>query len=436
MKDLKNMILSIFFKVFSVACIMCFSQSCLLSDYFTFNSNDKIELLTSDDPPEIINMVKKAQQIANIQWTPLDTIPNRVGTYPAGVTITGIPYSSVKELDKFVGIDVSFHTFMTAVHNPKSVLYTERINAHPYNGDNCGAYYGTVCSMAVNYALGIDLPYLSFMYADADDFEIVEPNNVNYIREGDVLWSTGHVVLVLDIKKDASEQIVRISILESGGNTSIKHFSLQDFCNRWDTDKWVGYRYKELHLNKSYEPNPFVLVEDEKPSTFMYNDALCVSRGDRACYKEGERVVINILSDKYKELELYKDNILFQKVTVSSYNDVVFDDLEHGIYKARLFSLGKTSDYTSFEVVETDVFTESMGDSCIVRFNSANGMPKYVKLCTISGGHRFLHELSKHEVDAGEVVVRGLAYDEYVKVYFQGKFGGVTNKPISAKEVI
>lgn len=83
-----------------------------------------IEVGKSYDTIDINAVRKRAQQITNIRWEAKSDVPRKTGHFAAGGTYTGIPYSSVKEMDKFVGFDVSFHTFMTAVNNPRSVLYT------------------------------------------------------------------------------------------------------------------------------------------------------------------------------------------------------------------------------------------------------------------------------------------------------------------------
>ena len=106
------------------------------------------------------NAMRKAKQLSNIQWTPLADIPANDGyVFANGTTYTGMPYSSVKECMKFVGKDVSFRTFMTAVHNPYSLLYTENVSAEnsqsgygfEYHGENCASYYGDVCSSLDGY---------------------------------------------------------------------------------------------------------------------------------------------------------------------------------------------------------------------------------------------------------------------------------------------
>ena len=411
-------------------------NGCIADDFtLDFTKEHYSDLIDPTDPPEIICMVKRAQQIANIEWTPLDTIPNRVGVYPARVSIKGIPYSSVKELDKFVGQDVSFHTFMTAINNPYSVMYTERVNSLPYHGTNCGAYYGTVCNMAVNYALGIEIPYPTFIYGEIDCFQSVEPNNIQNLKEGDVLWSPGHVVLVLDIKYDQCKEISKVSILESSSETSIKTYSITSFLDRWQQVGWIAYRYKYLKNNIKYESIPFVSVEGERPIQYSYNNEICMSRGDRACYREDDDIIVNVLSAEYTTLKVYKDNKLYCTYELNGNNSVELCDLKYGMYKVRLVSNTNKSRFTSFEVLDTDVSIKREGDSCAVYFNSKNAVAECVKICTISGGQRELYVINENERSKGKLQIRLPIGDEFVKVYFRGQFGRVTNAPISSTEL-
>ena len=94
------------------------------------------------------NAIDKARLMAEIRWKALAPVPSTIMTsyrwdYPQGGTYH-IPYSSVKELDMFVGRNVSFYTFLSAAANERSVLYTEDVSLAPYHGYNCGAFYGTV----------------------------------------------------------------------------------------------------------------------------------------------------------------------------------------------------------------------------------------------------------------------------------------------------
>jgi len=85
--------------------------------------------------------IRKAYQMTDVAFTPMDSIrANPSKKYQPGKEYKGLLYSSVKEIDTYVGTDVSLHTFMTALHNPRSVLYTENVSRKPYHGINCGAY--------------------------------------------------------------------------------------------------------------------------------------------------------------------------------------------------------------------------------------------------------------------------------------------------------
>lgn len=408
----------------------CHSE--LLPEYTLIHKEEYIDsAVVSKDHPAIATMIKRANQISKIRWTPIDTIPNRNGVYDAGKTYLGIPYSSVKELDKFVGQEVSFHTFMTAVNNPYSVLYTERVNKPPYNGVNCGAYYGTVCSMAVNYALGIELPYESKMYDSLPTFRKVKEQNPETLFEGDVLWSPGHVVLVLDIQRDSINNIKEISILESAGNTtSIKDYSLADFQNRWDRVGWVSYRYLELAKNTFYQSIPFIQLEGDDYVEFQYNNDICISRGDKACYREGEDVEINILNDGYSELQLYRDDILYSSDIVKG-NTTVYHKLPYGLYKARLVYNDKSSQFTYFEVVNVKVSIEND----IVNFYSENSIAEYLVICTKNGARNTIVPLSEEMILSNQIKIRSLADNEYVKVFFKGEYGRVSNTPIGFSSI-
>ena len=148
---------------------------------------------------DINSVQKRAQQIARIKWKPLGAIPNNNGSYAAGQMVTGMPYSSVKELDKFIGYDVSFHTFMTAVNNPRSVLYTENVGKAPYHGINCASYYGTVCNVTVCYALGIDFPWDTNQIDKCGYFKRTTNQDPQSIRIADVIWQSGHELMIYDM---------------------------------------------------------------------------------------------------------------------------------------------------------------------------------------------------------------------------------------------
>ena len=382
-----------------------------------------------ENHPALECMRKKAHQIADIEWTPLKDIPGLTKPIPAGIMRTGIPYSSVKEKDKFVGQEVSFHTFMTALHNPRSVLYTEDVKEPPYYGVNCGPYYGTVCSGAVNYALGIDRPYESSMYENVPYIAKVKNQSAEGICSGDILWSPGHVVLVIDVKKDESGKPQSFTILESFGRTSIKELSLASFMKRWETVGWVAYRNMRLAENLQYTPIPYVLNEGDEEETVTYNEDLCTSRGDQVTYVEGESVVINVLTKKYPTLEVLRDGISIKKEPIVS-EDVTFRDLESGLYTAHLCNNDDVSGDIYFEIINEKTSVSRFGGGYFVSFSSSNGVPVYLVVCTRSGVRHKIVDISQYDISSGGLLIQGNYSGMYLKVFYQGQYGKVSNSPI------
>ena len=78
------------------------------------------------------NVLRRATQMATIQWTPTNNVPWNRREFLSGPTVFGIPYSLTQQINKYVGLDVSFHTFMTAVHNPRSVICTDNLGKPRY----------------------------------------------------------------------------------------------------------------------------------------------------------------------------------------------------------------------------------------------------------------------------------------------------------------
>lgn len=371
---------------------------------------------------------RRSRQIAEVEWYTLREVPAMTDSYPAEIKLNGIPYSSVKELDKFVGQDVSFYTFLTAAQNPKSVLYTENVGQLPYNGVNCAPYYGTVCSMTVNYVLGLNAPYGSEMYASLPFIEKVGQQNPSGMKIGDILWKKGHVALVEDIKYKADSSIASVHILESMGKyTKIKNYTLSSFIKRWEDSSWVLYRYMDFGRVHLQEDCAYLSSEDPDNFSVQYDSEICTSRGDRACYREGEDVVLNHLRVGEGDVKIFRDNQEF-KVCTFEEGDVVLSDLPAGKYTA---SVNGTS--TLFEVIQTSVTAKRVNGGILVSFDERNGVPEVVSLCTNTGGHKRIHVITEKERTAGSLWLDSDDNYIFVKVMFRGDYGRVSNDPIYLK---
>lgn len=384
--------------------------------------------VVNPDDPAIEIMRKKAWQLTRIEWQPLVDMPNKVGFYTAGKKYVGLPYSSVKEIDKYVGIEVSFHTFMTAVHNPRSAIYTENISLPPYHGENCATYYGTVCSTALCYAIGLEIPYQANMLIRLPSFAKVVPQTMDALCVGDMLWRSGHCVLVTHIEGEEVGSR-RFEVLESVGlGTYLRDYSEAEMQKVWQDNNYVLYRYLDLAKNTFYEPIPFVSDEGKAEPSFSYNDLICQQRGDRVSYHEGETVRLDISDLSWPTVVLYRDGELFREIP--SAESVHLNDLPMGQYAAVLSSEEQESDPTTFEVIQTDVRVVKNRAAYRVMFSSDNAVPEYLVICSENGTRSAILTISPEQAEQG---VRNFQTDgsgKYLKIFFKGNYGRVSNAPI------
>lgn len=404
-------------------------------------ANDHVDYVDDVGTPGAQNAVKKAHQMTDLVFVPQNNlIANKHKTYKAGQEYKGLIYSSVKEINTFVGNDVSFHTFMTAMHNPRSVLYTEDVSKPPFHGKNTGAYYGTVCSSFVSYALGLDVNQKSYDIPEASFMMLVEDQSAQGIQLADVLWKKGHVALITRIRrKKVGGEIVNIEISEAGvkGCRRREKDSEEDFNTMLSDGGWKIYRYKDLE-NNGYQPvTEFVAVDGEERTAFQYNDAICPNKGDKSCYITGEDVILNIV-DGYNEIEIYKDDALYRRIAIGNELDVVLQDLPYGDYKARLSNRREDSEYAFWKVVDVNVAIDLKRQK--VLFHSENATPLYLEFCSSAGDRPkwAVQILTDKDIANGFVQIGSLQQKKikktksnlYIKVHFECDYGKVVNRPV------
>ena len=358
----------------------------------------------------------KAEQVVGLRWRPSGRIPvaNKPGEYfEPGTLYPGLPYSSVKEMDKFVGQDVSFHTFLSAVSNPRSVLYTEVVNEEPYHGTNCAPYYGTVCSMSVNYVLGINAPYPSRSLRENSFMEKVSDDDIDALAPGDVLVSTGHIVMVVDVEKEAG-QVTEVKVFE---NSSYVTRNREEMQEHWAEKKYIQNRYRHMAQNTFCEQDS---SQNPMPE-------VCVSRGDMSVYRTDEPVVVNILDDSYSELLLVKDGEIYERRPYMN-RDESFEALPEGMYSARLSDGdSRFSDETLFEVLDVHFSIECQRKQIVVDF-SGNSVPATaVELVELSGRHLLTNEVDEGQNSVGTLTIDKISSKDpyYCKVLFQGRYGKI-----------
>jgi len=382
-----------------------------------------------------LNAVKKAYQLTDITFTPIQPIAFNKGVYQPNTTYKGMIYSSVKETGTYVGSNVSFYTFMTAIHNPRSKIYTDRIDKSPYHGVNCRAYYGTVCSGLVSYALG--LSYISSDFAVSDEMDEQDISNPDGFHIADVLWRSTHVAIVTDVVRDQDDRTVSIEISEAIESGCRKYtIPRSSFERRIASSYEKVLRYKHLEWNLDYSSVPeFVPVFDEVGVPFTYNDDICVNKGDRSCFFVGDEVILNILSSG-DFVEIYKDGVFLSSIDVDT-EDIHLPDLEYGLYQARLFNGDDYSEFTSWVMIDCSI--ESSKNEMKVYFRSSNSRPVSIFFCDISGSRKspFTEVLGRdftdEEISLGCINIpqdRVKSNRKYFKITFETDFGRLSTLPI------
>lgn len=405
-----------------------------------------------------MNAYKKAMQCVNITWTNTAAIPDRK-TNPdiQPGTHTGMIYSSVKETEKYVYLDVSLTTFMTAMHNPYSLLYTEDVDkdvnrsayGFTYHGVNCGAYYGIVCSVLVGYSTGWGVRWetADFDYLRRQGILVLIPDNsADSVQRFDVMWEDGHTRLVTDITRDKYGIPSSIIVSESSGLAHSNTYTKNGFNNYIINHDCKLYRYVDMYKNTSYTPSPFVAVLNEVPETYVYNDDICTFAGDYAAFRQGQTIHINYAKGNYTDMVIASDGTVIQTISLpESYNathsiDITSYNLAAGLYTAYLTDGTNNSDPTHFEIIDTTTTVEGTLSNMTVNFNK-NANPYYLMVAGIEGGSHGKYILTESDISAGQVTLNfvGIASEMYGETYasnnylrciYQGQYGRVINDPI------
>lgn len=164
--------------------------------------------------PGVRNLVRRAYQITDIQWTPLKNVEGwkdrEANRFLAGHTYTGIPYGQAHRSGSYVPWQTDYEEFLRQVNNPQSLLYTSR--AVSQLAQNPGPYYCCDCSALVSWAWGLpqrEVTNTLPQYAD------VIGTSISSLQVGDCINKEGtHARLVTDITYNSKGNINGVEISE------------------------------------------------------------------------------------------------------------------------------------------------------------------------------------------------------------------------------
>lgn len=315
------------------------------------------------DMPENIgtaNVIRRAYQVTKAAFMPLADIPHFSSSIIAeGVEFTGVPYSSVRPENLYVPQCVSIESFMTALKNPNSYIYTRRMNIPGYAGH---AYMGAVCSSFVAWCYGIDntLPTTKAFHDQATElgFTVLDEDKQNWqsVKLGDMLnWEDHHIVIVTDVFRNRFGELAYVELSESTNENGAKAQSAiyyRDKITSLIATGYLIYRYDHI-ADVEYTASPWVHVDASEKGIPVYNDVIIPRRGDKSNWHEGEDIVIDILQpDGFTGYELHEDYSSTTTTGTISGTVITLTGLTYGAYKLRLTG-SENSGWVYFDVKKT-----------------------------------------------------------------------------------
>lgn len=156
-----------------------------------------------------INIVLRARQLMEVQWTPLvDRYQwGYRGVFKAENTYTGIPYGQPVNTG-YIGYKVTVAEFLAAVNDNTSKFYS---GYSTYN--KIAPYYSADCSGFVSYAWGLTNRKTTSSLPNVA--EKVSEQSIYALQVGDAMDATSsHVVLVAAVRYDADGNLSSVDIRE------------------------------------------------------------------------------------------------------------------------------------------------------------------------------------------------------------------------------
>ena len=178
-----------------------------------------------------------------------------------------------------------------------------------------------------------------------------------------------------------------------------------------------------------------VTDEGEAPVSPTFNSDICVFKGDKCAFAEGETIRINFFDGEYTAMEIYKDNTLIDTITEldmsTHYVDVTSMNLTYGKYKARMVKSDSSySDYTYWQIIDCNVSYDK--DTYTVSIETHNSVAVQARYVRVTGNIK--QSLSLNNITSGTFVftpsfdIEALTEKVYLIVEFIGEYGGVINQ--------
>ena len=264
----------------------------------------------------VANALKRAKQMVEFEWTPVKIIPagNYFGELNGGtrwgyVTMPpwrpqkGLIYSSARKSEGFIGYNVSFETFVIALANPNSVLYTR---SEAEENRDMKSYYGVVCSLFASYVFNLPFRRPCSRWPSAHGITRIDLSALEELELCDiVLDPTLHIMVITDIQRDVNGKVHYISVSESTTPRCVENvYTPEQFRKCWLENGYSIFRNEKVH-EVPYTPTPYVrLPGDPEISCPPVNSTLLPDRGNKANYELGDDVEFTVFEPQWTAVEI------------------------------------------------------------------------------------------------------------------------------------
>lgn len=381
--------------------------------------------------------LKRAAQLTEFRWTPVRDIPTFTKAtgktvLSAGKEVKGMIYSSPEPVDKFITENVSFETFLSAVANPDSVLYTKDLGGR----NNSWAYYGIVCNGLARYALDIKGRYSTKRWPTLEGMRMIKPCGeftADEIRLCDILYAhcseRSHVAFITDLLRDDSGRVVRVEVSEAVRPSCIrKSYDLDTFYSKFAV--FGLWRYD--HVDQVPECNP---REDAllAAGAALQKKNIALNYGNKSNYLEGEETVISIFCEGENSVEVYCDGILTECIKIKGPGQI-HRCFSKGYYTA---VLKNTTETVEFCVNHPQIAHTVQEGSITVTVDSGDPQSEiyYMDFREMGNGGPAaslakLEKLNRDEIRTGVITRQIPEEGVHFKVYFRNRYGVWTHRMI------
>lgn len=390
-------------------------------------ANEKGLLYTRPETLGQYNALKRSADLTDFTFTPVRDMPIRQSSkvetkLEAGVEYTGVPYSSCEPNDKFIGVNVSEETFLSALANPDSVLYTKDL--YQFTGVR-DTYYGIVCNGLVRYAYGIKERYNTRLFHTIPGMTTVanrETFKVEDIEIADALcaWGDGtnHTALISGIFRDPVTKEIKEIEISHATRPRCKRvtYTPEEFYEKWK--KYSLYRYDYIDTVE-YDEEVHKLMFESDLATKL--PVIAVDYGNKSNYDLGEETVISVFREGASTVEIVKNDEVIETVNLDSPQKFK-RTLDRGYYKVRI---KETGDFAEFAVCGAEIEENTENGIITVKASPCDENSKlmFMDFRIVGQGSIECLELTEEEKNTG-IVTRPVpeGTDGY-NVHFENKYG-------------